>query len=128
MNFSSFLKQRQLNRNCETIKDHYEELGGHSMLGITLRYFQQISSGKRPAVLAYFNSSLSKSHPDTSPLLEYLEQYLFPAIEKETKSIWDNSNKTQLMFTDEQLRFLIENKSALKVHQRAILFERVPIS
>ncbi len=145
MNFAGFLEQRRKNLNLSTVKAHYEELGGFEKLGITVRHFQQISSGARPptdrflavllgqiganekkvAVLAYFHSTLEKCPDERSALLEYLEQYLFPAMDQEKKSIWQDSRQRQMMFSEEQLKYLASNAEALRLHQRISLFDRV---
>ncbi|MGK5088564.1 hypothetical protein WDW86_13480 [Bdellovibrionota bacterium FG-2] len=144
MNFSEFLKERRAQKNIATSKDHYEELGGEKVLGISLRHFQQIESGKHPpsealltilfskvpasarrtVVLAYFLSVFSDNNAN-KPLLSYLEQHLSPAIESESKSLWE-STKRLMMYSEEQLDYLTQNPDALRFHRRILLLDREP--
>jgi len=148
MNFSDFLKDRRTQKNIATAKEHYEDLGGEEKLGISLRHFQQIESGKhvpsaeilaalfavtsassrRTLVMAYFVSVF----PDTSsvgvsPLLDYLEQHLAPAVETESTSLWEKT-KRSMMYSEQQLDYLIQNPDAFQFHRRVMLLESTPKS
>lgn len=143
MNLSDFLKRRRTQKNLATAKEHYEELGGEVALGISLRHFQQIEAGKYPPsetllavlfancknsekrdlVLAYFSSVFDHSAV-AAPLLNYLEQYLSPAIETETKSLWESARRL-MTYTEEQLTYLTENRESMRFHRRVMLLGEV---
>ena len=144
MNFSEFLKRRRTQKNIATAKEHYEELGGEKVLGISLRHFQQIEGGKYPPsetllavlfsksvpsekrslVLAYFASVLG-DNPLASSLRDFLEQHLSPAIETESKSLWESS-KQLMIYSEAQLDFLTADPEALRFHRKLLLFEKTP--
>ena len=139
MNFADFLRQRRTNKNIATAKEHYESLGGEKVLQISLRHFQQIESGKYPPsetllaalfdktspsdrralVLSYFRSVVGEKNIGGA-LLEYLEQHLSPAVESETKSLWDTTKKL-MIYSEDQLDFLTQNTDAMRLHKRLLL-------
>lgn len=146
MNFSSYLKKRQMEFGYSTIKEHFESLGGQSELGITVRYFQQIVNGERPPtervlasifantepsekkllVVAYFKSTLQKTQ-SSQQLLIYLEGHLNHALESTSKGFWKNDIQPQVL-NEDQLRVLINDRESLKTHNKILLFEKVPSS
>jgi transcriptional regulator with XRE-family HTH domain len=143
MNFSEFLRQWRAQKNLATAKEHYEELGGEKSLGITLRHFQQIESGKHapseallaalfsktPAsarkalVMAFFKTAFAENAGAAS-LITYLEQHLSPAIETESKSLWESTRRL-MMYSEEQLDYLEKNPDAFRLHRRVMLLEKI---
>ena len=143
MNFSNYLKKRQIDFDYKTIKEHFEALGGQLELGITIRYFQQIVNGERPPterilasifsrtqpsekkliVIAYFKSTL-ESTKSTKELLAYLEGHLNHAIESSSSGFWKNDIQPHIL-NEEQLKFLITDRDILKAHNKILLFEKV---
>lgn len=144
MNFSDFLKARKLVKKISSTREHYEELGGQKTLGVALRQFQLVESGKYPPsesvllalfavtlaserhtlIKAYFRSTLG-DEKNGPALLEYLENYLQPGIESSTKSVWESGRRI-MIYRDEQLEFLINHPDASKLHKRVILYEKWP--
>ncbi|MBP7843503.1 MAG: hypothetical protein KA116_01690 [Proteobacteria bacterium] len=143
MNFSQFLIERRTQKNIHSSKDHFESLGGEKMLGISLRHFQQIESGKYPPsekllvsvfnktspssyralFLAYFHST-QKENKNAKALSEYLEHHLSPAVDTVAKSVWEEG-RPLMYYSEEQLEFFIQNPDALKFHKRLMLFDKV---
>jgi transcriptional regulator with XRE-family HTH domain len=145
MNFGAFLRERRGQKKLKSSKEHYEALGGEERLGISLRHFQQIESGKYPPseklllavfgeseaadrkalVIAYFKSVL-ETDARAKDLLEYLSNYLLPEINSQKENIWESDRK-RMFYSEEQLDFLIENPDAMRFHKRVMLYEGIPI-
>lgn len=143
MNFSDFLKKRRTQKKLASARDHFDELGGEEVLGISLRHFQQIESGRYPPsekllavlflrtpaperrtlVVAYFRSIFGPI-PGSEALIDYVDQHLTPALERESKSLWESGRKV-MMYTEEQLDFLTKNADALRFHRRVLLLENL---
>ena len=141
MDFSQFLQNLKKQKKLASAKDHYAELGGKARLGISLRHFQQIESGKYPPsqelllalfqdvsaadrralVLAFFKSSPGKA----GPLLNYLDQYLLPSVEPDSKNLWQTGKKSG-MYSEDQLEFLTLHTDAMRFHRRILLLGAVP--
>jgi hypothetical protein len=146
MNFSEFLKQRRTQKNIKTTKAHYEELGGAKTLGISLRHFWLIESGKYPPsekllaivfqatpgsdrktlILSYFTSVYEDS-PQGAILLRYLDEHMFPGPDTAQVGLWD-SLPSPAMYSEEQLDFLIKNPDAMRFFHRVLLMEACPAS
>ncbi len=144
MNFSTFLKERRSRLKLRSSKEHYEELGGKAQLGIELRQFQQIESGKYPPsekVLvglfqktpssqrhtlfrSYFRSVLL-GMKGAKILNDFLETSLSPGIDSEEAGVWEagNQERPRRIYTEEQLNYLIENPDAMRLHKKLTLYE-----
>jgi len=136
MNFAQFLQDLKKRKKLTSAKDHYAELGGEKTLGISLRHFQQIESGKYPpsekilarvfesvsasekrvVLLAFFHSVFSGK----SPLIDYLDQHLLPEVEQEQTGLWESSEHSML-YSEEQLEFLSTHINAMRFHRRILL-------
>jgi|GEM_PF-2054938 len=145
MNFGAFLRERRGQKNLKSSKEHYEALGGEERLGISLRHFQQIESGKYPPsekllaavfaesvpsdrkalVIAYFKSVL-ETDARAKDLVDYLTNYLLPEINSQKENIWESDRK-RMFYSEEQLDFLIENPDAMRFHKRVMLYEGLEI-
>lgn len=155
MNFSNFLKERRSRLALRSSKEHYEELGGKDALGIELRQFQQIESGKYPPsekilvglflktpasqrhtlIKSYFESvlgALSKQSEGqkkgSQELIEFLETSVSPGVDSEEENAWQGSspNAKRLIYSEDQLAYLIENPDAMRLHKRLTLYEVWP--
>lgn len=146
MNFSQYLKKRQLDFGYRTIKEHFEALGGKTELGMTVRYFQQIVNDERPPtervlssifeqtqstekkllVVAYFKSTLHLKEKSNS-LVKYLEGHLSHAIETPSKGFW-KSKITPEILNEDQMNLLIEDRDAFKSYNKILLYEKLPVS
>jgi hypothetical protein len=145
MNFSIFLKTRQVEYGYSTIKEHFEDLGGTKDLDITLRYFQQIYNGDRPPtekilsaifsktksnerkllIIAYFRSTLGENKKKQN-LLSYLESNLNPELGSISEGFWKH-DIPKTIFSEKQIKLLIENRDLLKIHNRILLYEKIPL-
>lgn len=146
MDFGAFLRERRSQKNLKSSKDHYTALGGEERLGISLRHFQQIESGKYPPsekllvavfadaappdrkalVIAYFNSVL-EGDSRAKDLLDYLSNYLLPEVNNPQENIWASDRK-RMFYSEEQLDFLMDNPDAMRFHKRVMLYEGLPLS
>ncbi len=144
MNFSTFLKERRNRLKLRSSKEHYEELGGKAQLGIELRQFQQIESGKYPPsekvlvglfqktpssqrhtlMKAYFRSVLTGMKGAKS-LNDFLDTSLSPGIDSEEASVWEAEAEVRprRIYSEEQLDFLIKNADAMRLHKKLTLYE-----
>jgi len=145
MNFSEFLQDRKAQKNIASSKAHYLDLGGKPELGISLRHFQQIETGRYPPseklLLAVFNStgrgdrhtlinsyfaSVFSKTATAAELLNYLSQHVSPAIEHSSRNVWDTP--VPLMFySEEQMDYLLNNPDAMRFHHRVLLYEQVSL-
>lgn len=148
MTFSNFLKERRARLGLRSSKEHYEELGSKAVLGVELRQFQQIESGKYPPsekilvglfsrtsasqrhvlIKAYFKSVLTgmKGAPE---LINFLDTSVFPGIDEEEENVWSSNDSTpqkRLIYSEEQLGYLIDNPDAMRLHKRLTLYEVWP--
>lgn len=141
MNFSDYLKEVKSSRGIRTTTGLFEHFGGEENLGISLRHFQLIETGKRaptekllallfervPAsqkktvVLAYFRSVL-EGRSQSQGILDYLEQHLTPAIETSKRSIW--VEKRVAVYSDEQLSYLTQNSDAMRFYKRVLVYDK----
>lgn len=144
MNFSTFLKERRSRLTLRSSKEHYEELGGKPQLGIELRQFQQIESGKYPPsekvlvglfdktpssqrhtlLKAYFRSVLV-GMKGAKTLNEFLDTSLSPGVDTEEAGVWeaDGEARPRRIYSEEQLDFLINNPDAMRLHKKLTLYE-----
>lgn len=142
MNFAEYLQNRQLHQNLTTAAEHYRKLGGKKKLGISVRHFQQISSGMRPptehllsaifdqvdvndrrTITTAFFKSVLRGQKEGKLLIEYIENHLTPAIEGTTSSVWDKS-KSVTFLNEEQMEFFISQPAALRCYQKVILLDQ----
>ncbi len=146
MDFGEFLRSRQANKLFTSTKDHFDSFGGEDALGISLRHFQQITASKRPPnekllqtifkkidhserkeIIKSFFVSLLNNSEGKDEIINYIDQYLYPSIEKSQNNIWD-SPKDRMFFSEEQIDFLVSNEESLKLHQRLVLFNNEKLS
>lgn len=147
MKFHEFLTGLRTNKNVVSVKDQFDLLGGEKKLKVSLRHFQGVAAGERmpseeillavfgiisgseqkACITAYFESVLEKQKTNRELFLEYLDQHLSPGVESETKSIWE-TGPTHMIYSDEQLDFLTKNPDALRLHRKALLFDKVPLT
>lgn len=143
MNFSNFLKRLKKDLNLLSTEDLFKNLGGSKNLEIGYRTFQQIYSGRLPPTLKFFNKVFNKL--DGGILKEsfqsFLESSLSPQESKRIKSFVRDSlpivalNESQGLFdsskdktslTETQLKFLTQNRDALRLFDRLILDDVIP--
>lgn len=143
MQIQDFLKKHKTNNLFTTVKEHYINLGGQKSLGISLRHFQQISSGDRSPtelfidrlfrqvgkkdqkelLVSYFRSRIPEH--GRGGIVDYLESHL-PTITPSTKSIWE-SNKPQMFLAKEQIDFLLQHPLTIKPYFLLSLKNRISI-
>ncbi len=148
MSFGSYLREVRKQKGYGTAKEHFESLGGKEALGISLRHFQQIESGKYPPsekllcilfhrlpraqrreMIKCFFESVLDGLPNREDLVEYLDQNLLPDSDTNSGTLWTGPQETKSTFyTEEQMRYLIENRDALRLQRKVLLEERVPLS
>lgn len=145
MNFSNFLNRLKKDLNLLSTEDLFKNLGGEKNLEVGYRTFQQIYSGRLPPTLKFFNKIFNKL--DGGILKEafqsFLESSLSPNESKRIKSFVKNSmpivsvNESQGLFdaskdkttlTETQLKFLIQNRDALRLFDKLILDDIIPYS
>jgi hypothetical protein len=148
MNFSSFLKQSKIRRSIRNSKEHYLFFDSHKELGISLRHFQDIESGKHPpseqvflviynktedlykkdCILSFFETVLAGL--DSNNLIDFLKTNLKLPIPDDKKKYWDSKLDSYKDYTKEQLEFLSKNEEALRLHKRLLLYDssKVPLS
>lgn len=142
MKFSIFLQHRQDVHKLKSIKDHFQQLGGEKSLEISLRHFQQITLGtKKPsvdlferifihlnpderhtAVFSFFESTIDK---EKNIILEFLKSNLIPDNYINSNNPWNRKDYKEIFFNLDQMDFLSKNKNALRLHQRAIMYDFV---
>lgn len=130
--FKDFLELHRTNYGIASVKDQYLNFGGQSVLGISLRHFQQLSAGTRlptemfiekiigqlpknehkPLLLSYFRCKINS--PGRSNLVHYLEGELHD-LKPMPESIWSQS-KPQMFFSEKQMNFLIDNPNLLRFY------------
>ena len=147
MRFSEFLNKLQSETHMKTAAQMFEFLGGEEGLGCTKRSFDLIRSGERNptsaffhrlfprlphpyrklSVEAYFETALTPDEDvDTSPLMKFLDLNLGPGVPDEHESVWDKNEEELHWMTAQQLEYMIENHTALRLYNRALLYEKVP--
>lgn len=146
MKFSEFLKEFRTLKNLSTAKELHEYLGGEKVLGISVRHFQVIDSGKyqpsvellmhvfnkvdttdqKVLVLSYFLSVLGRNK-NSKALLDFIENNLNPSVQTSKDNIWE-SGKQVMFYSEEQLDFFINNPDAMRFHKKAILYDRIELS
>ncbi|HLE01312.1 MAG TPA: hypothetical protein VJB59_13700 [Bdellovibrionota bacterium] len=142
MNFSEFLRSLKTKRGFASAREMFEKLGGDKKTKMSLRNFQLIECGQqaptpkafaalfrqlkreeyREAVVSFFQSVVDQ---DDHELIDYLEEHLTPAYERTEKSIWDSDRPT-MFYSENQLDFMVQNKEAMRLHHRLLLWEKVP--
>jgi len=144
MNFAGFIKSQVRNNRFATSLQYYKSLGGKDVLGVTSRYFwyvereerkpsakllsrmlQHVSPSDKKTIIISFFKSIFEDPSEAAPVIEYLEKYLFPEVEKTSKSVWDSREKV-LFYTEDQLDFLNKNHDALALFKHALLKDSVP--
>ncbi len=143
MNFHTFLNDLGNELNCNSATKLYKKLGGKAKLDIGLRQFQIIFSGQskpttallmavlrnvefgsyRTALQAFFQSVAGE---EDSNFLNYLEVGLRESIRPPDKQQWKNIPEVKL-YTEEQIHFLKSNSEALRIHQKILLLNEIPI-
>ncbi len=147
MNISGFLETRRRNLKFQTHAEHYIELGGEASIKISERQFRKISTDKSPPtaqllsvlfdktpqqdkntlIIAFMKSLLAaKSSVASLNILDYLERNLTPPIDDKTQSLWEKRKKW-MMYSNEQMSFLMENEEAFRLQKRILLIDNVPI-
>jgi transcriptional regulator with XRE-family HTH domain len=146
MKFSEFLKEFRTLKNLSTAKELYEFLGGEKVLGISIRHFQVIDSGKyqpsvellmhvfnkvetpdqKALVLSYFLSVLGRNK-NSKPLLDFIENNLNPSVQTSKDNIWE-SGKKMMFYSEEQLDFFINNPDAMRFHKKLLLYDKVELA
>jgi len=148
MNFAQFLERWKTQQKITTTTDLFQELGGERELGIKLRQFREIESGKtapstpllimlfdrlhgseKKDLIVAFMESLTelKGRKKGKAILEYLQQSLIPPLEKTSNSLWD-SGLAHMTYSAEQLEFLSSNTDAMRLHKKVLLLDKLPLS
>jgi len=145
MNFAEFLTDLRRKKNYTSIAAQFHGMGGEEILGISLRRWTQIAGGKTPPteklLLSIFNQTdaLDKKHlissffksiysesNDSKTLLNYIDRFLLPSLEKPQKSVWEI--KSTMYYSDEQLEYLTNNIKALRLFKKIFLLDDVILS
>jgi hypothetical protein len=141
MNFSFFLKQSRIRRAIKNSKEHYLYFGAQKELGISLRHFQDIESGKhhpseqvfleiynktedlykKDCIVAFFETVTSGLN--NNDLIDFVKTNLKLPIPDDKKKYWDSKLDSYRDYTKEQLEFLSKNDEALRLHKRLLLYD-----
>lgn len=145
MAFGNQLRQWRKEKGFETARDFFEWLGGSDELGVSLRRYQQVEADQfsppkrlllvlmkktprpywRQFVLDYVASSF-KDEELRNLLLEFLDQNLVADFDLPADGLWKTEEHRKL-YSQEQMRYLIENKDALRFTKRILLDEEVSL-
>lgn len=144
MLFHHCLNEFKATLNIKTSKEFYAYLGGEKELGFKLRRFFDFENGvddpPLELLISFFNKSnasdrgkIIKAYFKTkcgglkksAALLNYLEAILSLAdVQGSEETIWDEDSKRKT-YTDDQLDYLSNNESALRLHKNVLLYEEV---
>ncbi len=149
MTFSSFLEEFRRQNNIQTANGLFEFLGGDKTLDMTDRHFRLICKGdqvpsvpllqvlfdrvngpdKKNLIISYFQSMMDAkgSAKAGGEIAEYLNQNLLSPIEKVTSSLWDNK-QPYMTYSDQQLDYLNQNLTALRIQKKLLLKGELPIT
>lgn len=144
MRFSEFLEKLQETLKLKSSAQLFEYFGGEESLKCTKRGFDLVRSGERkpstvffnrlfarlphqhrkPAVSAYFASALDDE--DSTELMKFLDINMSPGIPDHHESVWDKDVKKLQLLTAQQLDYMTENPTALRLFDRVLLYDHVP--
>lgn len=146
MRFSELLEHIMVEKNYKSSSQLYEALGAKEGLGCSKRAFDLVRSGERNpsaaffvkffdsvphpfkklAIEAYFETAIHVNELEGSSLMKFLEVNLSPGVPEEHESVWDKNEEKLYYLQPQQLEYMINNHSALRLFIRTLLYEKVP--
>jgi len=143
MEFKELIKQIKAHKNCSSINELFEKLGGKDELGVSERNFNAYATGerippfiflirifdkipnnfKKESLLSYIESLMKNKKSNNREIINYLTKYLLPTFEISKENIWQTEKI--MTYTKEQLDFLNkeENSDAFRFLNSLLVFE-----
>jgi hypothetical protein len=145
MGLGDFIREWRKEKGFETARDFFEWLGGSEELGISLRRYQQVEAEQfsppkrlllvllkktprpywRQFIISYMQSSF-RDEELKNLLLEFLDQNLVADFDLPPEGLWKTA-ESRKVYSPEQMKYLIENKDALRFMKRLLLDEEVSL-